>query len=78
MAMICGTGCRWPQHDPPVELCEEKLSFPLEDVFHIVRPFSEVFYFDRKRRCLLVRESVPPGRLPGADDPAQRVVRVFQ
>ena len=25
---------------------------------------------------LLVREPVPPGRLPGADDPAQRVVRV--
>ena len=31
----------------------EKLSFPLEDVFHIVRPFSEVFYFDRKRRAFL-------------------------
>ena len=26
--------------------------------------------------CLLVREPAPPGRLPGADDPAQRVVRV--
>ena len=25
---------------------------------------------------LLVREPAPPGRLPGADDPAQRVVRV--
>ena len=31
----------------------EKMSFPLEDVFHIVRPFSEVFYFDRKRRAFL-------------------------
>ena len=32
---------------------EDSLSFPLEDVFHIVRPFSEVFYFDRKRRAFL-------------------------
>ena len=31
----------------------EKMSFPLEDVFHIVRPFSEVFYFDRKRDAFL-------------------------
>ena len=32
---------------------EDSLSFPLEDVFHIVRPFSEVFYFDRKRDAFL-------------------------
>ena len=32
---------------------EDNLSFPLKDVFHIVRPFSEVFYFDRKRRAFL-------------------------
>ena len=32
---------------------EDSLSFPLKDVFHIVRPFSEVFYFDRKRRAFL-------------------------
>ena len=32
---------------------EDELSFDLEDVFHIVRPFSEVFYFDRKRRAFL-------------------------
>ena len=31
----------------------QKLSFPLKDVFHIVRPFSEVFYFDRKRDAFL-------------------------
>ena len=32
---------------------EDSLSFPLKDVFHIVRPFSEVFYFDRKRDAFL-------------------------
>ena len=32
---------------------EDSLSFPLEDVFHIVRPFSEVLYFDRKRDAFL-------------------------
>ena len=31
----------------------QKLSFSLRDVFHIVRPFSEVFYFDRKRDAFL-------------------------
>ena len=31
----------------------EKLSFSLRDVFHIVIPFSKVFYFDRKRRAFL-------------------------
>eukprot|EP00439_Symbiodinium_sp_Y106_P022364 s9079_g2.t1 len=32
---------------------EDSLSFPLEDVFRIVRPFSEVFYFDSKRDAFL-------------------------
>ena len=31
----------------------QKLSFSLRDVFHIVRPCSEVFYFDRKRDAFL-------------------------
>ena len=43
----------------------EKLSFPLEDVFHIVRPFSEVFYFDRKLQARSCCRRWEPEDAPG-------------
>ena len=54
----------------------QKLSFPLKDVFHIVRPLSEVFYFDRKRRAFLFVS--PHHRVAFQEQmtQAQRVVRV--
>ena len=52
MAMISAEGAAGLSMTRLLNL-REKLSFPLEDVFHIVIPFSEVFYFDRKRRAFL-------------------------
>ena len=39
-------------------------------------PLQRGVLLRQEAACLLVREPAPPGRLPGADDPAQRVVRV--
>ena len=52
MAMISAEGAAGLSMTRLLTL-EDSLSFPLEDVFHIVRPFSEVFYFDRKRDAFL-------------------------
>ena len=52
MAMISAEGAAGLSMTRLLTL-EDSLSFPLEDVFHIVIPFSEVFYFDRKRRAFL-------------------------
>ena len=52
MAMISAEGAAGLSMTRLLTL-EDSLSFPLEDVFHIVRPFTEVFYFDRKRDAFL-------------------------
>eukprot|EP00439_Symbiodinium_sp_Y106_P077188 s1721_g16.t1 len=52
MAMIAEEGAAGLSMTRLLNL-REKLSFSLRDVFHIVRPFSEVFYFDRKRDAFL-------------------------
>ena len=52
MAMIAEAGVAGLSMTRLLNL-RQKLSFSLRDVFHIVRPFSEVFYFDRKRDAFL-------------------------
>ena len=52
MAMIAEAGAAGLSMTHLLNL-RQKLSFSLKDVFHIVRPFSEVFYFDRNRDAFL-------------------------
>ena len=70
-----GRGCRWPQHDPPLDFRGQSVLSFGGCVPHRQALQRGVLLRQQAGR-LLVREPAPPGRLPGADDPAQRVVRV--